>query len=71
MYDSVNIESLDPSTGEVKIVIECKEELYDEIIEDLIGDAYHDKLEFLNLIQDSVYLKTNFKKLSKKRKISR
>ncbi len=62
IYDSVNIESLDPGTGEVKIVIECKEELYDEIIEDLIGDAYHDKLEFLNLIQDSVYLKKHFKK---------
>lgn len=62
IYKSVNIESLDPGTGVVKLVIECKDELYDEIIENLIGEAYHDKLEFLKLMQDSVYLRKFFKK---------
>lgn len=62
IYKSVIIEDLDPSTGDVKINIECKDELYDEIIKNLIGDAYEDKLAFLTLIQDCVYLKNNFKK---------
>lgn len=62
IYENVVIDELNPSTGDVKMSIQCKDELYDEIIKNLIGDAYDDKLAFLTLIQDSVYLKNNFKK---------
>lgn len=54
LFESVVITNLDSGTGEVSIEATCKNGLYEEIIESLIGDIIDDKGKFLKFIQESV-----------------
>lgn len=62
IYDDVFIDELDSATGYVKMTLKCKDDLYDKVVYDLIGDAYNDKEEFLKLLQENVRLKKTYKK---------
>lgn len=43
---------LDPENGACEITIVCKEELYNQIIEDIVGHKINDRGDFIRLLQD-------------------
>lgn len=60
LFESVNITSLDSGTGEVVIEISCSDELYNGIVEEIIGDAINDRGKFIELLQSSKQAKLLF-----------
>jgi stage IV sporulation protein A len=64
LFSRVEISNVDSGTGEVEITIDCKEEVYDEILGDILGEAIDDKGQFLTLLQDFVKAKREYDKLA-------
>ncbi|NLD26723.1 MAG: stage IV sporulation protein A, partial [Acholeplasmataceae bacterium] len=60
LFQSVNITSLDPGTGEVVMEISCSDDLYNGIVEEIIGDAINDRGRFIELLQTSKIAKRAF-----------
>lgn len=60
LFESVNITSLDSGTGEVIIEINCSDDLYNGIVEEIIGDAINDRGKFIELLQSSKLAKRAF-----------
>ncbi len=60
LFDSVNITSLDSGTGEVIMEINCSDDLYNGIVEEIIGDAINDRGKFIELLQSSKVAKRSF-----------
>ena len=54
LFEEVVISNLDSGTGEVVIDITCKNGLYEEILESIVGDILEDKNKFMKFIQESV-----------------
>ncbi len=63
LFDNVEITNLDSGTGEVEFSITCKEEIYDEIINNILGEAVNDKGEYLLLLQKFVKAKQEYDKI--------
>ena len=57
LFESVEIDNIDSSTGTVVINITCNDDLYKNLIEELVGETITDKASFIKLLQ-------NFKKAS-------
>ena len=55
LFESVEIDNIDSSTGSVVINISCNDDLYKTLIEELVGETITDKASFIKLLQ-------NFKK---------
>lgn len=53
LFESVNITNLDSGTGEVVIEISLSDDLYNGIVEEIIGDAIDDRGKFISLLQDA------------------
>ena len=60
LFESVQISNLDPGTGEVVIDLNTKEELFDEVLQLLLGDIMDDKSKFIEFIQTSINAKKMF-----------
>lgn len=60
LFESVNITSLDSGTGEVVMEITCGDDLYNGIVEEIIGDAINDRGKFIELLQSSKLAKRVF-----------
>ncbi len=60
LFQSVSITSLDSGAGEVGMEISCSDELYNEVVEEIIGDAINDRGKFIELLQSSKLAKRNF-----------
>lgn len=60
LFKSVVITSLDSGTGEVEIEINCDDELYNQILFDIVGDAINDKGTFIALLQESMNAKVKY-----------
>lgn len=60
LFKSVVITSLDSGTGEVEIEINCDDELYNQILFDIVGDAINDKGTFIALLQESMDAKVKY-----------
>ena len=54
LFKSVIITSIDSGTGEVEIEITCDDELYSQVLENIVGDAINDKGEFISLLQEAM-----------------
>ncbi len=52
LFENVEISSLDPTTGIVEINISCSDDLYKELIEEVIGENIDNKKDFLKLLQN-------------------
>ena len=63
LFESVIITSLDSGTGEVEIEINCEEELYNQILADIVGEAINDKGAFIALLQDAMNAKYEYDSL--------
>ena len=50
--DSAYLSNVDSSTGEVTVTIEASDELYNDILKEMIGVDLTNKVELLNLFQD-------------------
>lgn len=60
LFESVNINSLDNGTGEVELEINCNDELYNGILEEMIGDVINDKGKFITFLQESITAKKEY-----------
>lgn len=54
LFKSVIITSIDSGTGEVEIEITCDDELYSQVLENIVGEAINDKGEFISLLQEAM-----------------
>ncbi|HEY8364768.1 MAG TPA: stage IV sporulation protein A [Haloplasmataceae bacterium] len=48
----VQLTAIDPACGSAEITVQCKDELYNEIIESIVGHKLEDRGEFISLLQD-------------------
>ena len=55
----VQLTNIDPAIGQAEITVLCKDELYNEIIESIIGRRLEDRGEFISLLQDYSEAKKN------------
>lgn len=63
LFESVNVDNIDPSTGVVQINITCNETLYKELIEEIMGTKIENKGDFMALLQDYQNAKVLYDKL--------
>lgn len=60
LFESVEITNLDNATGEVTIDINLGDNLYEGIVEEIIGDAIKDKGKFIELLQDATIARREY-----------
>lgn len=53
LFDSVELSNLDSGTGEVTIEIGLSDDLYNGVVEEIIGDAINDRGKFISLLQEA------------------
>lgn len=63
LFLEVNIDNVDTGSGIVDIGIECDENLYLNIVEEIIGEKLNDKGKFIEVIQDFVKAKEVYKRI--------
>lgn len=51
LFENVNINEIDPSTGKACIDVCCSEDLYKELIEEIIGEQLDNKGQFISILQ--------------------
>ena len=56
LFEEVTLVELNSATGEVVIDLVCSDELYNEILESLLGDTLNDREKFLNFVVDKQFL---------------
>lgn len=54
IFESVVISNINSGTGEVVIDLTCSDDLFNEVLEDLIGDIMTDRQKFIHFIQTSL-----------------
>lgn len=64
LFSKVEISNIDSGTGEVEITIDFKDELYDEIVNEILGKPIEDKGEYIALLQSFVRAKNEYDKLA-------
>lgn len=60
----VQLTAVDPALGSAEITVLCKDELYNEIIESIIGHKLEDRGEFIGLLQDYSRAKREYDNVS-------
>ena len=51
-FKNIIMENVDPSSGKVEMKVECNEELYQQIIDELLGDTINSKGDFIKMVQN-------------------
>jgi len=64
LFSQVEITNLNSSTGEVEITIDCKDEIYDKVLEEILGKNIDDKGEFIIMLQAFVKAKGEYDKIA-------
>ncbi len=60
LFTNVVVTNLDSGSGEVTIELDCDDEIYNEILESLVGDAINDKGKFISLLQEALECKKEY-----------
>ena len=60
LFEDVVISSLDSGTGEVEMQLTCKEQLYEQILFNIVGEAINDKGEFIKFLEEAVEAKSEY-----------
>lgn len=60
LFDSVRVTDVNSGTGEVVIEADCMDNLYNEVLETIIGDAMNDKGKFILLLQEAIKAKNSY-----------
>lgn len=67
----VQLTNIDPAIGQAEITVLCKDELYNEIIESIIGRRLEDRGEFISLLQDYSEAKKEYDNIAQALKMAR
>ncbi len=62
--NDVQLTAVDPAVGSAEITVICKDELYNDIIESIVGHKLDDRGEFISLLQDYSQAKREFDNFS-------
>ena len=62
LFEDVTLVELNSATGEVVIDLTCNDDLYNNILESLLGDILSDREKFLSFVEDAVEYKTEYDK---------
>lgn len=60
LFEDVRITNVDSGTGNIEITIDCNDELYHQIVRDLIGDSFDERGKFISLLQDFIQAKKEY-----------
>lgn len=60
LFSSVKITSIDAGLGEVEITIDCDDELYQKIVNEIIGENIEDKGNFIDFLQKAAKAKKEY-----------
>lgn len=60
LFEDVSITSIDSGTGEVEMTLNCSDDLYQEILQQLVGDAILDKGEFIKFLEETVEARNEY-----------
>lgn len=60
LFNSVRVTDVNSGTGEVVIEADCMDNLYNEVLETIIGDAMNDKGKFILLLQEAIKAKNSY-----------
>lgn len=60
MFTTVEVTSVNSGTGEVELSLECSDELYDEVLKSIIGDALDDKGLFITFLEECKEAKNEY-----------
>ncbi len=63
LFESVEITDIFPGTGIVNIDLTCSEEVYNEVVEEILGGKIEDKATFIETIQDMRIAKETYNKV--------
>lgn len=60
LFEDASITSIDSGTGEVEMTLNCSDDLYQEILQQLVGDAILDKGEFIKFLEEAVEARNEY-----------
>jgi len=60
LFEDVTITSIDSGTGEIDMMLSCSEDLYQDILKQLVGPAIDDKGEFIKFLEEAVEAKNEY-----------
>lgn len=60
LFEDAVITSIDSGTGEVEMTLECNDDLYQDILKQLVGDAIEDKGEFIKFLEEAVEARNEY-----------
>jgi len=60
LFEEVTVTSIDSGTGEVELTLSCSEDLYEKILEELVGPCILDKGEFIKFLEEAVEAKNEY-----------
>ena len=60
LFEEVTVTSVDSGTGEVEMLLTCSEDLYQDILKQLVGSAIEDKGEFIKFLSEAVEAKNEY-----------
>ena len=63
MFENVEITDINPGTGVVNIDLTCSEEVYNQVVEEIMGGKLEDKASFIETIQDMRVAKETYNKV--------
>ena len=60
LFEDVTISSVDSGTGEVEMLLTCSDDLYQDVLKQLVGSAIEDKGEFIKFLEEAVEAKNEY-----------
>lgn len=60
LFEEATIDNLNSGTGEVDMTLSCSEQLYQDILKQLVGPSIEDKGEFIKFLQEAVEAKNEY-----------
>lgn len=62
LFEDVVVTSINSGTGEVNMELKCSDELYNDILNGIVGEALNDKGEFIKFLEECVEAKNEYGK---------
>jgi stage IV sporulation protein A len=63
LFESVEVEDINPGTGIVTLNLNCSEETYNQVVEEILGGRVDDKEHFIKTIQNMKQAKETYSKV--------
>lgn len=63
LFENVEIVDINPGTGIVDLDLDCSEEIYNQVVEEILGGSIDDKAHFIETIQDMKVAKETYNRV--------